>query len=301
MRRSESRVWSERHCFDEYNNPAAPTAHRAATLAELRVGRHAHAIDCEARGERRADQRLRHERCQVGQGKIVPIPAGVIIFLICCHILLRWAPGLCRPRQPRGGASLRPQCASDHSRIYVVTGFFAGLGSARRSQFAGTGCEPTVIASVVIGGTSPFGGVGAIFGTVVGTLMIGVLLNGLAPMNSPPTSSRSLSASSSCSPSPSTPSPNRESGSIRQDVTRQSTNGINAGTRAAYRTQASPTAGASRPSSRRYRYCGLQLLCSETSIAGASPITYAPSTYRLQTGPFCCSFYLKFNLEFPSS
>ncbi len=40
-----------------------------------------------------------------------------------------------------------------------------------------------MIALVVIGGTSLFGGVGTIFGTVTGTLLIGVLLNGLRPNN----------------------------------------------------------------------------------------------------------------------
>jgi inositol transport system permease protein len=36
---------------------------------------------------------------------------------------------------------------------------------------------------VVIGGTSLMGGIGGISGTVVGTLLIGVLLNGLVIMN----------------------------------------------------------------------------------------------------------------------
>lgn len=65
-------------------------------------------------------------------------------------------------------------------------GFMAGLGgfvlSSRLNSaeaVAGIGYELTVIASVVIGGTSLFGGVGTIFGTVIGTLLIGVLLNGL--------------------------------------------------------------------------------------------------------------------------
>ena len=69
-------------------------------------------------------------------------------------------------------------------------GFFAGLGSfvlvARLNSaeaVAGTGYELTVIASVVIGGTSLFGGSGTIFGTVVGTILIGVLLNGLVLLN----------------------------------------------------------------------------------------------------------------------
>jgi ribose/xylose/arabinose/galactoside ABC-type transport system permease subunit len=74
--------------------------------------------------------------------------------------------------------------------VYVIMGFFAGLGAfvlaARLNSaeaVAGTGYELTVIASVVIGGTSLFGGVGTIFGTVIGTILIGVLLNGLVLMN----------------------------------------------------------------------------------------------------------------------
>ena len=48
---------------------------------------------------------------------------------------------------------------------------------------AGIGYELTVIASVVIGGTSLFGGIGSVFGTVIGSLLIGVLINGLVLMN----------------------------------------------------------------------------------------------------------------------
>ena len=40
-----------------------------------------------------------------------------------------------------------------------------------------------MIASVVIGGTSLFGGVGSVFGTVIGTVLIGVLINGLVLKN----------------------------------------------------------------------------------------------------------------------
>ncbi|MDP9291694.1 MAG: ABC transporter permease [Verrucomicrobiota bacterium] len=74
--------------------------------------------------------------------------------------------------------------------VYIIMGFLAGLAgfiqSARLNSAeatAGTGFELTVIASVVIGGTSLFGGLGGIAGTVVGTVLIGVLLNGLVIMN----------------------------------------------------------------------------------------------------------------------
>jgi inositol transport system permease protein len=75
-------------------------------------------------------------------------------------------------------------------RVYAIMGCLAGLAgfilSARLSSaeaVAGEGYELRVIASVVIGGTSLFGGLGGIAGTIVGTLLIGVLLNGLVIIN----------------------------------------------------------------------------------------------------------------------
>jgi ribose/xylose/arabinose/galactoside ABC-type transport system permease subunit len=132
-----------------------------------------------------------------GQGKIGPVPVPVIIFLIAAivaHIALRhmrygrkvYAVGGNLEAARLSGLNVNAIICS----VYVIMGFFAGLGAfvlaARLNSaeaVAGTGYELTVIASVVIGGTSLFGGVGSIFGTVVGTVLIGVLLNGLVLMN----------------------------------------------------------------------------------------------------------------------
>ncbi|HUG60673.1 MAG TPA: ABC transporter permease [Methylomirabilota bacterium] len=132
-----------------------------------------------------------------GQGRIGPIPVPVIIFLFCAviaHIVLNhtrygrrvYAVGGNPEAARLSGLNVNGIICS----VYVIMGFFAGLGAfvlaARLNSaeaVAGTGYELTVIASVVIGGTSLFGGVGSIFGTVIGSILIGVLLNGLILMN----------------------------------------------------------------------------------------------------------------------
>ena len=74
--------------------------------------------------------------------------------------------------------------------VYAVSGTMAGLASIiflsrLNSAEADIGESLTLpaIAAVLIGGTSLFGGVGTIFGTIIGSLLIGVLLNGLVIMN----------------------------------------------------------------------------------------------------------------------
>ena len=132
-----------------------------------------------------------------GQGRILSVPVPVIIFIVCAivaHVVLSYTRYGRRvyavggnPEAARlAGVNVNWVIAS----VYVIMGFFAGLGafvlSARLNSaeaVAGTGYELTVIASVVIGGTSLFGGSGSIFGTVIGTVLIGVLLNGLVLMN----------------------------------------------------------------------------------------------------------------------
>jgi inositol transport system permease protein len=132
-----------------------------------------------------------------GQGKIGPVPVPVIIFLVAAmlaHVALRYARYGRKVYAVGGNPEAARLSGLNVDRmicsVYVIMGFFAGLGafvlSARLNSaeaVAGTGYELTVIASVVIGGTSLFGGSGTIFGTVIGSILIGVLLNGLVLMN----------------------------------------------------------------------------------------------------------------------
>jgi len=68
--------------------------------------------------------------------------------------------------------------------VYAITGLvsaIAGIVHAGQFNFGsandGTGYELTAIASVVIGGTSLFGGAGSLVGTVAGAVMLGALAN----------------------------------------------------------------------------------------------------------------------------
>ncbi|MBV9490057.1 MAG: ABC transporter permease [Verrucomicrobia bacterium] len=132
-----------------------------------------------------------------GNGALLGVPVPVLVFLVVAvlgYIALRYTP-YGRHVYAVGG---NPEAARltglrvDRvlTSVYVLMGLLAGVAgfieSARLSSAeatAGLGFELTVIASVVIGGTSLMGGIGGIAGTVVGTLLIGVLLNGLVIMN----------------------------------------------------------------------------------------------------------------------
>ena len=132
-----------------------------------------------------------------GQGRIEGIPVPVIVFVvvaIVAHIVLKttkfglyvYATGGNGPAAELNGVPVRRTTFL----VYVIVGVLSGLASfllsARLNSaeaVAGLQLELDVIAAVVIGGTSLFGGTGSIFGTVVGVLLIGVLRNGLVLMN----------------------------------------------------------------------------------------------------------------------
>jgi ribose/xylose/arabinose/galactoside ABC-type transport system permease subunit len=137
---------------------------------------------------------------QWGRGMVGPVPVPVIIFLgaaILGWILLTYTR-YGRQVYAVGGNAEAARLSGINTRnvilsVYVISGLMAGLSgfllSSRLNsaeQVAGVGYELTVIAGVVIGGTSFSGGEGTIPGTVVGILLIGVLSNGLTLMNVSP-------------------------------------------------------------------------------------------------------------------
>lgn len=76
---------------------------------------------------------------------------------------------------------------------FMVSGFLAAVGGlmitvrlGAGSASSGTGLELTVIAAVVIGGTSLFGGEGRVAGTLLGVLLLGLVQNSINLLAVPP-------------------------------------------------------------------------------------------------------------------
>ena len=77
--------------------------------------------------------------------------------------------------------------------IYIFSGLMAGLGGIvltsrvpRPRRAWASGYELDAIAAAVIGGTSFTGGIGTVWGTVIGALIIGTMNNGLDLLNVSP-------------------------------------------------------------------------------------------------------------------
>jgi ribose/xylose/arabinose/galactoside ABC-type transport system permease subunit len=132
-----------------------------------------------------------------GQGLIGPVPVPVILFLaaaVICHVVLsqtRYGRQIYAVGGNQEAAHL-VGIANDRIlvSVYVIVGALAGLagfilmGRLNTAEaIAGSGYELTVIAAVVIGGTSLFGGSGSVAGTMIGAILIGVLVNGLVLLN----------------------------------------------------------------------------------------------------------------------
>ena len=135
-----------------------------------------------------------------GQGFVGRVPVPVIIFLLFVLIAFivlrytqygRWIYALGGNKEAARLSGLNTTALT--ISVYAIAGFCAGVGGFlltsrlnSAEQVAGQNYELQAIAAVVIGGTSLFGGIGGVIGTLIGTLLIGVLNNGLVILNVSP-------------------------------------------------------------------------------------------------------------------
>ena len=131
-----------------------------------------------------------------GGGNLGPIPVLVLwtlLFAIIGHIVLRKTT-FGRRVLATGGSETAARYSGLNTRnvklavliISSVAACVAGMlyaGRLHSGRFQlGEGDELSVIAAAVLGGTSLFGGRGTVIGSIVGSLMIGVINNGLLLM-----------------------------------------------------------------------------------------------------------------------
>lgn len=131
-----------------------------------------------------------------GSGDIGPVPVLLIWTLVIAvigHIVLR-KTAFGRQTLATGGNESAARFTGVNTAkikllVLVGSGLLAGLagmlyaGRLHAGRFTlGEGDELSVIAAVILGGTSLFGGMGTVIGTVFGSLMIGMINNGLIIM-----------------------------------------------------------------------------------------------------------------------
>lgn len=128
-----------------------------------------------------------------GSGDIGPIPTLLIwtaVLYAIGHVTLR-KTSYGRRVLATGGNSVAAHFSGVDTRritflVMTVMGIAAGLagllfaGRLHSGRFEfGAGAELSVIAAVILGGTSLFGGRATVIGTLLGSLMIGLINNGL--------------------------------------------------------------------------------------------------------------------------
>lgn len=129
----------------------------------------------------------------LGQGRVLGIPVAVILFVVIAAIgyFVLHHTTFGRHVYAVGGNEISAWLSGINTTrtkflAYVISGFCASIAALviisrimSASPAIAKGLELDVIAAVVIGGVSLFGGEGRITGAVIGAIIIGVINNGL--------------------------------------------------------------------------------------------------------------------------
>ena len=137
----------------------------------------------------------------IGKGEffgVIPIPIVILLVsAVIMHFVLKrmsfgrnlFAIGGSRKAALYSGISVKKEIV----KAFILSGLFAAMGgimlAARLNSAettAGAGYETIAIASVVIGGASLAGGKGSIVGTILGTIIIGVINNAMTLLSVQP-------------------------------------------------------------------------------------------------------------------
>lgn len=126
----------------------------------------------------------------------------LIVWLVIAFILVAWLilskTTFGRSIYAVGGSAIAARLAGIRTKLvtmlaYVISGLTAALAGLlltirleSAGPNAGDGVEMNVIAAVVIGGTSLFGGRGTIIGTVLGVILISLISNAVNLLGVPP-------------------------------------------------------------------------------------------------------------------
>jgi ribose transport system permease protein len=136
----------------------------------------------------------------LGRGFIGPIPTPIIlmlvIWIICYFIFTQTKFGKYVSVVGENQEVARISGINvDKILIYVfiLQGILAAIGGAIMASRLGTGSpqvgqgeELDVVSAVILGGTNLYGGEGRMFGTLLGAMIIGTLLNGMTLLNVSP-------------------------------------------------------------------------------------------------------------------
>lgn len=133
----------------------------------------------------------------LGQGRLLGVPFQVLV-MVALFLLVAWVM-----KSTVFGRSIYAVGGNPHASrlaglpvpkiqmaVYLLSGLSAALGgvflasqSNSGAPAAAAGIELSVIAAVILGGTSLSGGKGTIIGTLLGVLILGTLNNGLTLLN----------------------------------------------------------------------------------------------------------------------